>query len=88
MNHYRKLSFFAGKNCEKNENDCINNPCLNGGTCQDGINNYTCRCKPGYTGKFYYMPPPFLCDKELDVHLLIVMYYGLYTPSQISISNY
>ncbi|XP_038054056.1 uncharacterized protein LOC119726452 isoform X7 [Patiria miniata] len=29
--------------------DCDPNPCLNGGTCSDGINSYTCTCAPGYT---------------------------------------
>ena len=29
---------------------CISNPCLNGGTCLNGINSYTCTCPPGYTG--------------------------------------
>ena len=35
--------------------DCIlgiGHKCLNGATCQDGINNYTCNCPPGLTG-FY-----------------------------------
>ena len=24
---------------------------MNGGTCTDGINHYTCTCLPGYTGR-------------------------------------
>ena len=31
--------------------DCADQPCLNGGTCSDGLNNYTCVCADGYTGK-------------------------------------
>ena len=31
-------------------NECSPNPCLNGATCVDGINGYTCNCQPGYTG--------------------------------------
>ena len=31
-------------------NECASNPCLNEATCQDGINNYTCNCLPGFTG--------------------------------------
>lgn len=30
--------------------ECDSNPCENGGSCVDGINNYTCACVPGYTG--------------------------------------
>ena len=29
--------------------DCNPNPCMNGGMCSDGVNNYTCTCAPGYT---------------------------------------
>lgn len=25
-------------------------PCRNGATCVDGINRYTCKCIPGFTG--------------------------------------
>ena len=32
-------------------NDCSPNPCQNGGTCTDQVNNYTCSCAAGYTGK-------------------------------------
>ncbi|XP_066271847.1 fibropellin-1-like [Branchiostoma lanceolatum] len=30
--------------------DCASNPCRNGGTCQDGVNSYTCQCPPGWFG--------------------------------------
>ena len=30
--------------------ECANNPCLNGATCSDEVNNYTCICAAGYTG--------------------------------------
>ena len=32
-------------------NECSSSPCLNGGTCTDGINSFSCECYPGYTGK-------------------------------------
>ena len=31
-------------------NECSPNPCLNGGTCIDGISSYTCNCDTTYTG--------------------------------------
>ena len=31
-------------------NDCVNHTCLNGGSCVDGANNYTCRCVAGFKG--------------------------------------
>lgn len=30
---------------------CAGQPCLNRGTCIDGVNDYTCNCAAGYTGK-------------------------------------
>ena len=41
---------YEGDNCETNIDDCNPNPCLNGGTCTDGVNRYTCACIGGYTG--------------------------------------
>ena len=32
--------------------DCIRVTCNNGGTCEDGINSFTCVCSYGYKGKF------------------------------------
>ena len=31
--------------------DCYPNPCLNNGTCADGVNDYNCTCVPGFVGK-------------------------------------
>ena len=30
--------------------ECSSDPCQNGGTCEDGVNEYTCQCATGYTG--------------------------------------
>ena len=30
--------------------ECVNHTCSNGGSCVDGVNNYSCNCKPGFTG--------------------------------------
>lgn len=30
--------------------DCAGVTCLNGGSCVDGVNSFTCRCDVGYTG--------------------------------------
>ena len=34
-----------------NVDECVSQPCLNGGVCEDLVNSYTCVCPPGYTGK-------------------------------------
>lgn len=42
---------FTGSRCETNIDDCASNPCRNGGTCFDRINNYSCTCTLGFSGK-------------------------------------
>ena len=34
--------------CNINIDECADSPCHNGGTCEDGINGFTCRCPEGY----------------------------------------
>ena len=41
---------YSGATCQTNIDECAVNPCLNGGTCADGINSYTCTCPAGYGG--------------------------------------
>ena len=31
--------------------DCTPDPCMNGATCVDQVNDYTCNCVDGYTDK-------------------------------------
>ena len=31
--------------------NCYPNPCLNNGTCTDGVNDYNCTCVPSFVGK-------------------------------------
>ena len=31
--------------------DCASNPCQNGGTCHDEVNDYSCDCSHEYTGE-------------------------------------
>lgn len=38
--------------CLTDIDECQSNPCLNGATCLDGINSFTCLCLPSYKGEF------------------------------------
>ncbi|XP_068719980.1 uncharacterized protein [Montipora capricornis] len=46
-----------GKTC-LDIDECLPNPCSNGGSCVDGVNNYSCICRVGYTG--------YLCETDID----------------------
>ncbi|KAL6069282.1 hypothetical protein STEG23_019741, partial [Scotinomys teguina] len=49
-------SGWSGTNCTENINECVSNPCLNGGTCIDGINGFTCDCTNSWTGYYCQIP--------------------------------
>ncbi|XP_072033883.1 scavenger receptor cysteine-rich domain-containing protein DMBT1-like [Amphiura filiformis] len=56
--------------------DCASNPCFNG-QCQDGANQYTCVCNPGWTGEN--------CDKSSVIQM---EFMGHCYESHPSPSNY
>ncbi|XP_073466045.1 protein jagged-2 isoform X2 [Aquarana catesbeiana] len=43
---------FTGAYCHENINDCLGNPCKNGGTCTDEIDSFRCFCPNGWGGEF------------------------------------
>ena len=43
---FTTIVFFFSKDID----ECVNHTCQNGGSCLDGVNNYSCNCLPGYTG--------------------------------------
>jgi len=46
-----KIYFYAFHVFFQDINDCESAPCANGGLCTDMVNDYTCACIAGYTGK-------------------------------------
>lgn len=41
---------FDGQHCENNIDDCVPNPCQNGGSCIDGVGTFVCDCPDGTFG--------------------------------------
>src|SRR4051812_46666419 len=41
---------YEGANCAVRTNNCAPQPCVNGGTCQNLLNGYTCSCVKGFNG--------------------------------------
>ena len=52
------MIFLKGEKCENREDNCVNSPCLNGGTCANRDTDFVCECTPGWTGK--------VCEENLD----------------------
>ena len=44
---------WEGTNCDVISDDCIDNACTNGATCEDGRRQYSCKCPLGFTGIFF-----------------------------------
>ncbi|OCT67735.1 coagulation factor IX [Xenopus laevis] len=41
---------------------CLSNPCLNGGACKDDVSAYVCWCQQGYSGKNCELALPVICS--------------------------
>ena len=51
----------TGRECENNIQECDSTPCQNGGTCEDGIAEFSCKCPDGkYTHVFFAKTYPRL----------------------------
>ena len=42
---------FEGRRCENDTDECVSQPCFNGGTCTDKLNGFTCNCPAGFIGR-------------------------------------
>jgi len=68
-------------------NECDPNPCLNGGTCVDGVQNYTCTCasftkdsvviyytgRNCSTGQDYWDNSPYTADKLCHIFIILLL---------------
>ena len=41
----------TGVHCQTDTDDCNPNPCNNGATCSDRVDDFACTCAPGYEGE-------------------------------------
>ena len=41
---------YTGTNCQHKVDNCVDEPCKNGGTCESTIDGFQCTCRPGFVG--------------------------------------
>ncbi|KAJ8028097.1 Fibropellin-1 [Holothuria leucospilota] len=58
------LTGFMGINCQFEVEECLSNPCSNGGICKDRVNGYICECPTQFTGETCEQTVN-LCDKAV-----------------------
>ncbi|KAL9959813.1 hypothetical protein ACROYT_G033169 [Oculina patagonica] len=68
---------WQGKNCENDKNECLQNPCLNGGNCTNTNGSYYCQCPLTFAGDncemhcdHHNMNLGFMVDGSATVDLL------------------
>ncbi|RVE65547.1 hypothetical protein OJAV_G00117580 [Oryzias javanicus] len=58
---------YTGGICEENIDECEDHACEHGGTCQDGINTYSCLCSKDYSGpRCQWTFPPIQCNTDVQ----------------------
>jgi len=62
---------FTGDHCGTDIDYCVNITCSNGGSCVDGINNFSCNCKAGYTGDHCQavLPTPIVSTDKTTTYI-------------------
>ena len=60
--------------------DCDPYPCVNNGTCIDGVNNYSCACSPGFEGRNCNISKCcfFFTREGLEPVLFIYLFFSSY----------
>ncbi|ESO10218.1 hypothetical protein HELRODRAFT_190413 [Helobdella robusta] len=66
------------------DNNCIINPCLNGGTCREIANQVICDCLPGWTGSFCNET----CKNGGDIIFAIDASLGIESNTFFNVTNY
>ena len=69
---------WVGINCEVDKNECLSNPCQNGGTCDNLVNGYRCTCKKGFKG-----------DAEVHIFMsFLCLFVDTYSLTQFFLSPF
>ncbi len=80
-----------GKLCEINIDECLSDPCQNGGKCVDGIAGYVCECPKGFTGEresVSRLPLLYVLRKSCSRFTVAPIISGsYYQPSTVSARN-
>ena len=50
--------------------ECASNPCANGGTCDDGVNLFTCGCAAGFMGAACEQSKILLLKQYINIHII------------------
>ena len=66
-----KMTFYLSVKCDLINlyfpDECASNPCMNGATCDDQLNQYTCTCDAGYFGTHCEIGTPYPQIKILNM---------------------
>ncbi|XP_062585829.1 hemicentin-1-like, partial [Saccostrea cucullata] len=75
--------------CADDINDCLSEPCLNGGTCEDQFGKYVCHCLGGNTDPNCYVPglPNVTLGSSLTVNIGSSAVLNCYVTSTTTVSS-